>query len=549
MKKSSGKRCLLATVLGLGLLVPLSAAAQGPYPDDSFLPGEVVVAAGAEEIPAGYVVKKILPHAGLAVLQVARGKEMEHIRAFRAKGRRAGLNLLYQATFVPNDLMYDRQWNFSMIQSETAWETATGSGSTVAVLDTGLRQGGPDGIGCVQMVEFNDIVNHDSDPLDGDGHGTHVAGTIAQTTDNITGLAGLAHDACIMPVKILDDMGSGTTADIAEGVLFAKDNGANVINMSLGLKAQYNITTDPILEPALRNAHEANVTIVCASGNDSWRKNVSYPAISPYTIAVGAVDIETRVASYSNGGTGLDLVAPGGGGTSSDDVILQETYIDEQWSYVGFMGTSMAAPHVSAAAALLNEVHPGIAPEEVRTALTTTAEDLGTAGYDDDYGNGLLMVDSALSLYGVECRDMDLDGWTTCDDDCDDTNAAVYPEAAEVCGDTLDNNCDGLVDEGCESCADQDGDGWTICDDDCNDSNSLIFPGAEEICGDGLDNDCDDRVDEGCGDCVDLDGDGWSTCDGDCDDGDFQVHPDHQDIRGRWGRDGVDNDCNGVIDG
>jgi serine protease len=498
MKKRVAKCFLAATILGAAIPASAGAAEQNPA-RNMYLQGEVVMAGTVTQVPAGYRVKKVLPHAGLVVLQVAEGSEKRHVASLAAQGIRSGLNLKYQALAVPDDPLYAAQWNFPMVQSEEAWDITSGAGVTVAVLDTGLKTAGAaDGIACVVIEPGSDIVSGDSDPDDNEGHGTHVAGTVAQATGNGAGAAGLAHGACLMPVKVLNDLGAGVSADIAEGVAFAVARGASVINMSIGWKAQLLITADPILDPQLAGAHAAGVTIVCAAGNDAWRKQVSYPAISPYTIAVGAVDMNGVIASYSNGGTGLDLVAPGGGGATAADAILQESFDDGGWDYLAFSGTSMAAPHVAAAAALLYATKPDITPEEVRTALTATALDLGQDGYDSDYGHGLLQTHAALIAF-THCLDNDGDGWTTCEADCDDAAAAVYPGAAEACGDMIDNNCDAGIDEGCVECPDNDGDGW-------------------------------------------------STCDGDCNDGDRHVNPAHPDSSGHWGSDGVDNDCDGTVD-
>ncbi|MEW6519829.1 MAG: S8 family serine peptidase [Thermodesulfobacteriota bacterium] len=499
MKKIVSTCLVAATALGITSAHGVHGAADSSISREMYRQGEVVLACTADQVPAGYRVKKVLPHAGLVVLQVARGSEQEHVASLAGMGMRSGLNLKYQAFFVPDDTLYGAQWNLPMVQSEAAWDITSGSGVTVAVLDTGLKTAGAaDGIACVDIEPGSDIVGGDSDPEDGEGHGTHIAGTVAQATDNGAGAAGLAHGACIMPVKVLTDLGAGVSADIAEGVAFAVARGASVINMSIGWKAQLLITADPILDPQLAAAHAAGVTLVCAAGNDAWRKQVSYPAISPYTIAVGAVDMNGVIASYSNGGAGLDLVAPGGGGTTPGDAILQETFDDSGWDYLYYSGTSMAAPHVAAAAALLYATKPDITPEEVRTALTATALDLGQSGYDSDYGHGLLQTHAALVSF--------------------------------------------------THCLDEDGDSWTTCAGDCDDADSAVYPGAEETCADLLDNDCDNGIDEGCADCTDNDGDGWTTCDGDCDDTDRHVNPDHPDSSGHWGSNGVDNDCNGVVD-
>jgi len=440
---------MVATILGVVSIHGTCGAANQSVAAEMFRPGEIVMAGTAAQVPSGYIIKKVLPNAGLLVLEVAKGHEERHVALLQSKGKKCGLNLKYQAFAELEDPSYEQQWNMHMVQSDAAWEISTGANVTVAILDTGLKtDGAEDGIACVDILPGSDIVNGGDGPEDGAGHGTHVSGTVAQATYNGIGVVGLAYGACIMPVKVLDDSGAGTSADIADGVAFAVKKGASVINLSLGWKAQSPISSDPLLDPELAAAHEKGVTIVCASGNDGWRKNVSYPAISPYTIAVGAVDMEANVASYSNGGTGLDLVAPGGAKIVPEDAILQETFDASGFDYFYYIGTSMASPHVAAAAAMLYAENPNITPEEVRTTLTATAYDRGASGYDSDYGYGLLQVADALTTVD-DCPDDDGDTWTICAGDCVDYSSDVNPDAQEVCGDGIDNNCDGTVDEGC----------------------------------------------------------------------------------------------------
>lgn len=519
-----------AGLLAMGMMTCTAAPSiAGGIVQKSFYEGQVVIKGSPQEIPTGYSVVRYYPHADLTVVEVGKGQEEKHIKSFQNKGRKAGLNLRYKSLEEPvTDTFYHYQWNFPMVQSAEAWTVSAGEAVSVAVLDTGLKtDGAEDGIACVAFIEGSDIVNGDNDPVDGDGHGTHVSGTIAQSTDNGIGVAGLSHNSCIMPVKVLDDNGGGSTATIADGIYFAVNHGAKVINMSLGLKAKYNITSDPLMDPALEYAHNKGVTVVCASGNDSWRKNVSYPAIHPATIAVGAVGEDSVVASYSNGGTGLDIVAPGGG--DSDKGIMQETYLQTAggWGYYNFKGTSMATPHVAAVAAMLYADSPFITPEMVREAINSSARDLGATGYDSSYGNGLVQAYAALQYFSDCTIDADGDGISPCDGDCDDGDPLVFPGADESCEDEIDNNCNEKINEGCTS----------ICLED-------------EICDDGLDNDCDGLVDEDCGPvCQDQDGDGWTDCAGDCNDNNPLVYPGHLDrSRGRWA-DGLDNDCNGTIDG
>ena len=450
---ATGYRIFLAQLLLLTISVVAANAQAGP----PFKQGEVVVAGPPGPHLAGLSVAKYLPNADLTVVRVAKGKEFGQVQQFIRQGRRAGLNYIAQASQVQDDpYSSPMQWNFPAVQAPEAWDLSAGLGIVVAVLDTGLQPGGPDGIGCV--VAPRDIVNGDSEPVDGDGHGTHVAGTIAQRTNNGIGVAGLAYEACIMPVKVLDDSGSGTFADIADGIYWAVGHGAKVINMSLGTNARYAFSTDPIMDGALNFADESGVTVVCAAGNDGSRKNVSYPAIYPTTIAVGATDYNNNVTRYSNKGKGLDIVAPGGdttrdlNGDGYGDGILQETYINNTWNYYFFQGTSMASPHVAAAAALLLASNQDLTPQDVRNTLTATTLDLYDAGYDSTSGHGLLQVFNALTGGGggTTFTDADLDGWTVENGDCDDTNPDIYPGHQDVRGvwgrDGMDNDCNGTID-------------------------------------------------------------------------------------------------------
>ncbi len=393
---------------------------SGSKPDNTNTPpfrsGQVVIAGAPETVPDGYTVIKYLPNANLTVVKVESGKERGHLLRLTAKGFRANYNLIAKASAI-NDPLGSFQWHFPLVQSDQAWDLSNGAAVTVAVLDTGLKTGGNDGIGCV--VNGYDIVNGDTDPTDGDGHGTHVSGTIAQNTNNAIGVAGLAHGACIMPVKVLDDNGDGSFADITEGVYYAVNNGARVINMSLGTNARFGVTNDSVFDPALEYAYANNVTVVCASGNDGSRKNVSYPAIYPTTIAVGAVDLKSKVTRYSNKGDNLDIVAPGGdngkdlNGDGYADGVLQETYVDGAWGYWFYSGTSMASPHVAAVAALLyTDVTKDHTPDSILQALVETAQDLNESGFDRTSGHGLVQAYDAIVYNGSSggCTDSDGDG-------------------------------------------------------------------------------------------------------------------------------------------
>ncbi|WP_415906155.1 S8 family serine peptidase [Neptuniibacter sp. QD72_48] len=398
-----------ASVKLLCMAMSCTLAAGTAMAEIKFRPGEVVVK-GEVFASEGYEILKYLPNADLTILKVSPGKELSQTLALRKKGRKASRNYIARK-FAPNDPLYGYQWHFGAVQAEQAWAIYDGAGVNVAVLDTGLQSGGPDGIDCV-LPGYN-AIDGSANVADGDGHGTHVSGTVAQSTNNGVGVAGLAHGACILPVKVLDDNGSGTDADIAEGIAWAINNSAQVINMSLGYPADYALEqfVNYPSYSTLTNS-DTSVTIVVASGNDSSTNGISYPASHPETLAVGATDVD-GIAPYSNQGPKLDIVAPGGNTSQNlhipndnfGDGVAQETYLWSQgqssWGYYLFQGTSMAAPHAAAAAAILLSKNESLDRYEVQTALETTASDLGSPGWDSVFGHGLIQVYDALGAIGA----------------------------------------------------------------------------------------------------------------------------------------------------
>jgi serine protease len=319
------------------------------------------------------------------------------------------------------------QWNFVGtfgVDAPRAWDNLIadhapgGRGVIVAVLDTGVAYANrgrfrrsPD-FYPYQFVKGYDFVAHDPYPDDRNGHGTDVAGTIAEATDNGIGLTGLAYGVRIMPVRVLDSEGNGDASTIAKGVRFAVRHGAQVINLSLEFPIGVTATDIPELISALRYAHRHRVVVVAAAGNEAHAA-AAYPARAPAVIAVGATTEHGCLASYSNFGTGLTLVAPGGGPDADlpgdpnchpelppGRDVYQVTFTGSSPRRFGipsdYEGTSMAAPHVAATAALIiaSRVlgrHP--TPAQIVARLRATARPLGGPGDRQLYGAGL--VDAA----------------------------------------------------------------------------------------------------------------------------------------------------------
>jgi serine protease len=257
-------------------------------------------------------------------------------------------------------------------------------------------------------VHGHDFVDGDRYANDENGHGTHVAGTIAEGTGNGIGLTGLAYGVKLMPVRVLDALGQGDTATIAKGIRWAAGHGAQVINLSFEFPTGITRWEIPSIIDALAYARRRGVLVVGASGNAA-QAAVAYPARAPDVLSVGATTEHACQANYSNEGRGLDIVAPGGGRDARlpDEPnctphvrggdIYQMTFTGTSPRRFGlpsgYVGTSMAAPHVTAAAALViasGLLGPQPAPDAIERRLESTARDLGDPGWDPRYGWGLL---------------------------------------------------------------------------------------------------------------------------------------------------------------
>jgi serine protease len=336
---------------------------------------------------------------------------------------------------APNDPLYPVQWHYPLVSLVSAWDHSTGAGTTVAVLDCGIRKDHPDFVNAdssSQLLDGYDMIADETISADGDGrdadatdpgdrllandsswHGTHVSGTVAAATNNGVGCAGVSPATKILPVRVLG-IGGGTTDDLVQAILYSaglqNDTGvlparrADVINMSLGGQGRSRATAG-----AVEAARAAGAFVVASAGNETADASAYSPAAEPGVVTVGAVDMMKALAWYSNFGSAIDVVAPGGdetvdlnGNGVKDGVMSLVEAAGGRKLYAPYQGTSMAAPHVSGIIALMKAAYPVLTPTLFDSMLAGTAgvgritEDLGPAGRDDSFGFGLLNANLAV---------------------------------------------------------------------------------------------------------------------------------------------------------
>src|SRR3954470_1437201 len=301
------------------------------------------------------------------------------------------LALAVPSAHAAGDPLRPQQWGLDTIEADAAHATSTGSGATVAVIDTGVLASHEDLAG--RLLPGYDFVDNDADPNDGNGHGTHVTGIVAANAGNGIGIEGVAPGAKVMPIRVLDNDGSGTGEDVAKGIDYAVAHNADVINLSLGGDAIGTILGgDDAFTKAVQNALDKGVVVIAAAGNDT-APFCEQPAVSGAILCVGAVDRRNMRSFYSSSG---DLVAPGGSSLGGSDEDIISTYNDGKYAEIA--GTSQATPHVSGVAALL--VSLGLHGKAVTDRILATATDAGVEGPDDVYGAGILNAKAAVAGVG-----------------------------------------------------------------------------------------------------------------------------------------------------
>jgi serine protease len=454
------RRLQLAMPVIIAMLAMLCAGATAwatPAKAADYVPGEVIVGyapSPAAQPQLAHIAKQMgvraVPGEGSPGTEVVRlpagesvGQAVAKLRRQRGVAYAVPDYIAHQAgSWIPNDPGQVHrpggwellQWNFLPgvgVNAPEAWANLLadhrpgGRGVVVAILDTGIAyrnweqfRKSPD-FGATKFVDPYDFVANNPYPLDREGHGTFVAGMVAEATNNHYGLTGLAYGASIMPVRVLDADGNGDSATIARGIRYAVRHGAQVINLSLEFDITVTAAEIPNIISAINFAHRHGVVVVAAAGNDSSGR-LAYPARAPAVISVGATTRDGCLAGYSNVGTKLDLVAPGGGDDATIDTdpnchpfrnlppVHQITFSDfdslnpgsnpDKFGFPGSYGTSMASPEVAATAALViaSRVlgrHPS--PDLILARLEQTATPLGGSTPNDDYGYGLLNAGAA----------------------------------------------------------------------------------------------------------------------------------------------------------
>lgn len=387
---------VVSVLLGVAasLAAPVGAATDEPnqsvaLPGNAYVPGEVLVRWKTEPphdalVALGVTASAPLERLGTARLGVPEGRELETVEQlrFRPDVVWAQANYVRQIAMSSNDPRFGEQWGLRRIDAPVAWDTTTGTSSVVvAVIDTGVDLRHPDLQG--HLVDGYDFIRQDRPPQDDNGHGTHVAGTIAATLNNSVGIAGVAPNVSVMPVKVFGRTGRGNDDGVAAGLYWAVDHGAWVINLSFG-PAFSGTQATPMVEEAIEYANSMGAVVVLAAGN---RGTSEPPTLSQSqgVISVAATMPNDARAPFSNHGPWVHVGAPGTG--------IMSTFFDGTSTYRMASGTSVAAPHVAGVAALLLSLRPSLSPAQVDAIIRSTANPLP----GEDIGAGRLNAARAVA--------------------------------------------------------------------------------------------------------------------------------------------------------
>lgn len=293
-------------------------------------------------------------------------------------------NVKFKMDFVPNDPYWNLQWGPAKIEADYAWNTTIGNSSVlVAVIDSGVDWDHPD-LAANYVPLGYDWVNGDSDPMDDNGHGTHVAGIVAAMINNSVGVTGISQ-VKIMAEKGINQTGYGNADDLANAIVHAADQGADILTMSWG-----DYSSSVLIQRAVKYAYRSGALLVAAAGNDATSQKM-YPAAYKEVIAVSATDQFDNPAWFTNYGNWIELAAPG--------VSIFSTIWNNDYAYIS--GTSMATPHVSGVAALIWSIFPELTRDQIRSLLRETADDLGASGLDIYYGYGRINARRAVQTETV----------------------------------------------------------------------------------------------------------------------------------------------------
>jgi len=411
---------LLALLLQPAPFAAQPVEAETPPPD--FKAGELlvsfnegVVTASAAQIRSQHqaTLRRTLLDESIQLWEVPEGQELAAAKALSADPAVAFAepNYIYHAFTTPNDPNYSKQWAHTKVNAPAAWDINTGSSDVIiAIIDSGIDENHPDLSG--KIISGYDYVDNDSNPHDLNGHGTHVAGIAAAATNNGTGVAGASWGARIMPVRVLNFEGRGSTSDIADGITWAYTHGADILNLSLGGDGY-----SEAMQTAINSAHSAGALVLAAMGNCreydppycEVANPTSYPAANANVMAVAATAPDDTYANYSQYGSHCDIAAPGGEMYSIHDTngiySTMPTYnvymnnlspsYSNNYDYVN--GTSQATPYVAGLAALVWSEAPALSPDEVQAVIQNTAVDLGSTGWDSTYGHGRVNAQAAVA--------------------------------------------------------------------------------------------------------------------------------------------------------